>query len=109
MEEHVQYDPTTLCPDHRFIRVVSPEGAFYDLVPKWRARAHIFALNRQYPSAVSVFRASVPACVCRDFTEPNGPDVYRLASWKNGTERYLPLTDEEQALPVCAAAADHNA
>ncbi len=98
MEERVQYNPTTLCPDYRFIRVVSKEGVFYDLVPKWRSRAHIFVLKQQYPDAVSVFRSAVPPCLCRDFTELNGPDIYRWASWKEGTEFYLPLTLADQAL-----------
>ena len=106
MEERVQYDTLTLCSDHRFIRVVSKEGAFYDLVPKWRSRAHVFALKHQFPSAVPKFRAYVPPCICRDFTELNGPDIYREASWKGGTEFYLPLTEEEQAL--VANCSDHS-
>ena len=98
MEDRIQYDSLTLCSDHRFIRVVSAEGAFYDLVPKWRSRAHVFELKKQYPSAVPVFRAHVPPCICRDFTELNGPDLYREASWREGTKFYLPLTEEERVL-----------
>lgn len=98
MEDLVQYTPLTLCPDHRFIRVVSKEGVFYDLVPKWRSRAHVFVLTRQYPAATPVFRANVPPCIFRDFTELNGPDIFREASWKAGTHFYFPLTEEEQAL-----------
>ena len=98
MEERLRFDPATLCPDHRFIRVISPEGAFYDLVPKWRSRAHIFSLKQQYPGANSVFRAHVPPCIFRDFTELNGPDIYREAVWRDGTTFHFPLTEEERAL-----------
>ncbi len=98
MEERIQYDPSNLCSDHRFIRVITPEGAFYDLVPKWRSRAHVFVLKQQYPNATPVFRAHVPPCIFRDFTELNGPDIYREAIWRNGTDFLLPLTEEEQAL-----------
>ncbi len=98
MEDRIQYDSLTLCSDHRFIRVVSSDGAFYDLVPKWRSRAHVFALKQQYPAAIPMFRAHVPPCICRDFTELNGPDIYREASWKEGRNFYFPLTEEEQAL-----------
>ncbi len=102
MKEQIQYDSLTLCSDHRFIRVVSQDGAFYDLVPKWRSRAHVFALKQQYPAATPMFRAHVPPCICRDFTELNGPDIYREASWRGGTEFYLPLTEEEKALLSCS-------
>ena len=91
---------TGLCSDHRFIRVISPQGAFYDLVPKWRSRAHVFAMKKQFLHAVSVFRAHVPPCRYRDFTELNGPDVYREACWRAGTDFLFPLTEEEkQFLP----------
>ena len=97
MEELFRYDTSTLSPDHRFIRVITVEGVFYDLVPKWRSRAHIFTLKQQYPDACPVFRAHVPPCIFRDFTELNGPDVYREAIWREGTALLLPLTEEEQA------------
>lgn len=98
MEERIHYDSLNLCPDHRFIRVISKDGAFYDLVPKWRSRAHVFVLKQQYPQAIPVFRAHVPPCIIRDFTELNGPEVFREALWREGTEFYLPLTAEEKAL-----------
>ena len=98
MDQLIQYNPLTLCSDYRYIRVISPEGAFYDLVPKWRSRAHVFVLKQQYPTATPKFRAYVPPCIFRDFTELNGTDIYRKASWKGGTEFYLPLTEEEKAL-----------
>ncbi len=96
MEERIRYDAMSLCPDHRFIRVVTPDGAFYDLVPKWRSRAHVFGLKQQYPGAKPVFRAHVPPCIFRDFTELNGPDIYREASWRDGTAFLFPLTEEEK-------------
>lgn len=98
MEESLHFNIQNLCSDYRFIRIVCPEGAFYDLVPKWRSRAHVFEMKKQYPSVVPVFRAHVPPCIFRDFTELNGPDIYREASWRDGTEFYLPLTEEEKAL-----------
>lgn len=103
MEEIIHYDPFTLCSDFRFIRVLCPEGAFYDLVPKWRSRAHVFELKRNYPSAVTVFRAHVPPCLFRDFTELNGPKIYRVACWRQGTAFYLPMTEEEQAILASVA------
>lgn len=98
MEELIHFNAMTLCPDFRFIRVICPEGAFYDLVPKWRSRAHVFELKKTYASAVPVFRAHVPPCIFRDFTELNGPDIYRKAVWREGKAFYLPLTEEEKAL-----------
>ena len=97
MEERILYDTSNLCSDHRFIRVITAEGAFYDLVPKWRSRAHTFALNQRYLDALPVFRAHVPPCIFRDFTELNGPDTYREATWRDGTAFLHPLTEEEQA------------
>lgn len=98
MEEIIRYNGMNLCGDFRFIRIICSEGAFYDLVPKWRSRAHVFEMKKQYPSAVPVFRAHVPPCRFRDFTELNGPDIYRDAIWRDGTDFYLPLTEEEKAL-----------
>lgn len=103
MEDIIHYDTMTLCSDFRFIRVLCSEGAFYDLVPKWRSRAHVFELKKKYPSAVPVFRAHVPPCLFRDFTELNGPDVCRDADWRSGTAFYLPMTEEEQALLASVA------
>jgi hypothetical protein len=107
VESVIAYDPLTLCPDHRFIRVVCAEGVFYDLVPKWRSRAHVFLLRQQYSAAEPVFRATVPPCIFRDYTELNGPDIYRRASWRGGdrfllphnaTDRPLPKTQEEDEI-----------
>ncbi len=98
MNERLCYDSSTLCPDHRFIRVVSAEGIFFDLVPKWRSRAHVFGLKQQYPHAEPVFRAHVPPCIFRDFTELNGPEQFREAVWRSGTQFLLPLTEQDQAL-----------
>lgn len=98
MDERPCFNSLNLCSDHRFIRVISRDGAFYDLVPKWRSRAHVFALKQQFPHAVPVFRAHVPPCIFRDFTELNGPDIYREAQWRDGTDFFQPLTEEEKSL-----------
>ena len=94
----VSYDIMTLCPDHRFIRVVCKEGVFYDLVPKWRSRDHVFRLKQQYPEAEPVFRAHVPPCIFRDFTELNGPDIYREAAWRKGNQFLLPLNEQDRQI-----------
>ena len=91
MSEKIHYDTLTLCSDYRFIRVVSEEGVFYDLVRKWRSREHVFRLKQTYPSAESLGRAFVPPCVLRDFTELDGPENYREAVWKDGTQFLVPL------------------
>jgi hypothetical protein len=97
MPDQIRFDSLTLCPDFRFIRVITDKGAFYDLVPKWRSRAHVFTLKQKFPHAIPVFRAHVPPCIFRDYTELNGPDIYREAVWKEGTDFYFPLTEEEKA------------
>lgn len=91
MEEMIHYDTLSLCPDYRFVRVVSSEGVFYDLIRKWRSREHVFRLQQTYPFAETLGRAVVPPCICRDFTELNGPDVFRKSVWKDGTQFYFPL------------------
>ncbi|MBP3412565.1 MAG: hypothetical protein J6K89_04830 [Oscillospiraceae bacterium] len=98
MEERIRYDALNLCSDHRFIRVLCTEGIFYDLVPKWRSRAHVFRLQQQYPIAEPVFRAHVPPCIFRDYTELNGPDIYREAIWRDGTQFFFPLTEKDQEI-----------
>ena len=99
MSERVHYDSLTLCSDFRFIRVVSEDGVFYDLVRKWRSRDHIFRLEQTYASAESLGRAFVPPCVFRDFTELDGPENYREAVWKEGTQFLFPLKPlDEQVL-----------
>ena len=96
--EAVRYDTLTLCPDYRFIRVVSREGVFYDLVRKWRAREHVFRMKQQYFDAQTLGRAFVPPCIVRDFTELDGPDKYREAVWKDGTVLLFPLTPTDRLL-----------
>lgn len=91
------YDTLTLCPDYRFVRVVSREGVFYDLVRKWRSREHVFRLRGEFAAAKTLGRAFVPPCVCRDFTELDGPEHFRKAVWKNGGQFYFPLTAEDRA------------
>lgn len=91
MTEMTHYDTLTLCPDYRFIRVVSKEGVFYDLVRKWRAREHVFRLKQTYPMAESLGRAFVPPCVFRDFTELDGAENFVKAVWKDGTQFYFSL------------------
>ncbi len=98
MEELVSFDPNTLCPDHRFLRVICAEGVFYDLVPKWRVREHLFRLQNSGFPAQSIHRAKVPPCKFRDFTEADGPGVYREAQWKNGATFHFPLHPEDHAL-----------
>ncbi len=93
-----QFDATTLCPDYRFIRVVSKEGVFFDLVRKWAAREHVFRLSQTYPEAKTVSRAQVPPCIFRDFTELNGQENFCHAIWRDGTQHLLPLTDADRAL-----------
>ncbi|MBR4308849.1 MAG: hypothetical protein IKT58_04545 [Oscillospiraceae bacterium] len=97
MASLLNFDLTTLCPDHRFLRVACAEGVFYDLVPKWRVREHLFRLHGTGFLAQSVTRAKVPPCKFRDFTELNGPGIYREAMWRNGTSFYFPLTPEDMA------------
>ena len=91
MSGKVQYDSLTLSPDYRFIRVVSEDGVFYDLVRKWRSREHVFRLKQTYPMAESLGRAFVPPRVLRDFTELDGPENYREATWKGGNQFLFPL------------------
>ena len=96
MSEMIRYDTLSLCPDYRFIRVVSKDGVFYDLVRKWRTREHVFRLQQIYPFAESLGRAFVPPCIVRDFTELDGAQNYREAVWKNGTQRIFPLQATDQ-------------
>ena len=98
MADRVKYDTLTLCSDYRFIRVVSKDGVFYDLVRKWGARDHAFRLKQEYPDAQSVGRAFVPPCVFRDYTELDGPENYRRAAWKNGVQFYFPLSEADKRL-----------
>lgn len=94
----MEYDALTLCSDHRFIRVISDKGVFYDLVPKWRVRAHIFRLRQTYYSAETVIRVHVPPCICRDFTTLPGGEEYCESVWKGGTQLMLPLEPQDQLL-----------
>ena len=96
MTEQVHYDTLTLCPDYRFIRVVSTEGVFYDLVRKWRSREHIHRLKQVYPEAESLGRAFVPPCIFRDFTRLDGPESFSKAVWKDGTQFLFPLQPMDQ-------------
>lgn len=93
-----EYDTLTLRSDYRFIRVVSPEGVFFDLICKWRGREHTHRLLQRYPAAQCVGRAFVPPCICRDFTALEGPEVYHEAVWKGGTAALLPLTPMDERL-----------
>lgn len=90
MQELPRFDSQTLSPDYRFVRVVSREGVFYDLVRKWRSREHVFRMQQNHLAAETVSRSSVPPCVFRDFTELNGQDVFRECVWKNGTRKFFP-------------------
>lgn len=96
MAEIRNFDPFTLCPDYRFVRIVSADGVFYDLVRKWGARAHVFSLKQTYPFAETVNRAAVPPCVFRDFTELNGQENYRESRWKNGAQFLFPLEEKDR-------------
>lgn len=98
MDEKIHYDTLTLCPDYRFVRVVSKDGVFYDLVRKWRSRDHVFRLKQVYPFAESLGRAFVPPCIFRDFTELDGPENYREAVWKDGTQFLFPLQPTDQRM-----------
>lgn len=84
MAELPHFDMLNLCPDYRFVRVVSQEGVFYDVVQKWRARPHVFALRQTYFAAETVNRTTVPPCIFRDFTALDGS--VRTCVWKNGTQ-----------------------
>lgn len=89
MNQLPHYDPLTLCPDYRFIRVDSENGFSYDLVRKWRAREHIFRLKQQHRDAYAVNRATVPPCIFRDFTDLDGPESSHDSVWKDGTTRFF--------------------
>ena len=97
MSELPRFDAMTLCPDYRFVRVVSKEGVFYDVVRKWRSREHIFRLLQEYPHAETVNRAQVPPCVFRDFTDL-GAESYHESIWRNGTQLLFPLEAKDQLL-----------
>lgn len=97
MAEIPNYDTLTLCPDYRFVRVVSADGVFYDVVRKWGARAHVFKLKQTFPFAETVGRAAVPPCVFRDFSELDGPDKYHESRWKDGTQFLFPLEEKDRA------------
>lgn len=97
MAEIPNFDTFTLCPDYRFVRVVSADGVFYDLVRKWAARAHVFTLKQTYPFAKTVGRAAVPPCIFRDFTELDGQENFRESHWKDGTQFFFPLEEEDKA------------
>lgn len=92
------FDETNLCTDYRFVRVLSQNGVFYDLVRKWNVRAHIYLLKQIYPDAQTLTRASVPPCLCRDFTDLNENGGYHMISWKNGTQRLFSPNQTEQAI-----------
>lgn len=96
MAEIPNFDTFTLCPDYRFVRVVSADGIFYDLVRKWRSREHIFYLKQTYPFAEAVGRAFVPPCIFRDFTELDEPNRYHESRWKNGTQFLFPLQETDR-------------
>lgn len=90
MAEMPHFDSLTLCPDYRFIRVVSEEGVFYDLVRKWRSREHVFLMKQQYLDARSVSRATVPPCIFRDFTDLGDRDSFHESVWREGTRFLFP-------------------
>lgn len=90
MAEMPHFDSLTLCPDYRFIRVVSEEGVFYDLVRKWRSREHVFLMKQQYLDARSVSRATVPPCIFRDFTDLDDRDSFHESVWREGTRFLFP-------------------
>lgn len=96
MAEIPNFDTFTLCPDYRFVRVVSADGIFYDLVRKWRSREHVFSLHQAYPFAETVGRAGVPPCIFRDFTELDGPDRFHESRWKDGTQFLFPLEEADK-------------
>ena len=96
MEDRIHYDNMTLCPDYRFIRVISEDGVFYDLVRKWGSRAHVFEMEKLYPKAESLGRAFVPPCIFRDFTELGERGVFREAVWKDGTVFLFPLEPKDR-------------
>ena len=98
MSELPRFDAMTLCPDYRFIRVVSKDGIFYDVVRKWRSREHVFRLLQEYPFAETVNRAQVPPCIFRDFTELDGAENYHESIWRNGTQLLLPLEPKDLQL-----------
>lgn len=98
MAERVKYDTLTLCPDYRFVRVVSRDGVFFDLVRKWRSREHVYRMKQKYLDAQTLGRAFVPPCILRDFTELDGPENYREAVWKDGTVFLFPLTASDRLL-----------
>lgn len=98
MENLPRYDAMTLCPDYRFIRVISKDGVFYDVVRKWRSREHVFLLKQQYPHAETVNRAQVPPCIFRDFSELDGPENFHKSIWRDGTQFLFPLEPKDQLL-----------
>ncbi len=98
MENLPRYDAMTLCPDYRFIRVISKDGVFYDVVRKWRSREHVFLLKQHYPHAETVNRAQVPPCIFRDFSELDGPENFHKSIWRDGTQFLFPLEPKDQLL-----------
>ena len=90
MADMPRYDNFTLCPDYRFVRVVSADGVFFDLVRKWRAREHVFKLEQEGLSAKTMGRASVPPCIFRDFTDLGGGEISHESIWKDGTQFLFP-------------------
>ena len=98
MAQLPRYDTMSLCPDYRFIRVISHDGVFYDVVRKWASREHIFRLKQIYPYAEAVNRAQVPPCIFRDFTQLDGPDSFHESIWRNGTQFLLPLEPKDRQL-----------
>lgn len=98
MENLPRYDAMTLCPDYRFIRVISKDGVFYDVVRKWRSREHVFLLKQQYPHAETVNRAQVPPCIFRDFSELDGPENFHKSVWRDGTQFLFLLEPKDQLL-----------
>lgn len=90
MADMPRYDNFTLCPDYRFVRVVSADGVFFDLVRKWRAREHVFKLEQEGLSAKTMSRASVPPCIFRDFTDLGGGESFHESIWKDGTQFLFP-------------------
>lgn len=95
MADLPRYDSSTLCPDYRFVRVVSTDGVFFDLVRKWRVREHIFRLEQEGLEAKAMGRASVPPCIFRDFTDLDGAEAFHRSVWKDGSQF---LFDAEDAL-----------
>ena len=97
MADLPRYDNFTLCPDYRFVRVVSADGLFFDLVRKWRVREHIFRLEQEGLAAKAMGRASVPPCIFRDFTDLDGAEAFHRSVWKDGSQFLFDAEDAQSS------------